>query len=218
MFSSNKDKTGFNPPTAEFFINPSSYTNLDVPGAGGVLLSGNITPNDGNITGWAILEGATTLSTGVILAPEYLLQNIPSTVGSYNYSLSVTYENNLGTKLSLVVPVTLSVTSVGYYGQLALPTDDIPIPIGVPLSAGVLATFTSSTQTVMMNLFSITAVNTGRIVLVVPYSYGQISDITDNTDNTVLSQFNFVDDPGVSRIYTTINTLTPGTYYYKLVF
>ena len=214
--------SGFNAPTATFAVAPTTYDDLSVPAPGGVTFSGTITPNDaiapvGAINGWSIMNGATTLASGTGNTVAHTLVTIPSVIGTYSYNLVVSYTDNLAQILSLIIPVTIIITGVGYYGQLALPGDTITIP--ADLTAPILATFTSTTQPTMINLFTVTAVNTGRVVLVIPYSWGTLSDISDNTNATVLSEFTLVDDPGNSReIYTTDLALVPGTYYYKVTF
>ena len=71
----------------------------------------------------------------------------------------------------------------------------------------------------MVNVFSIIAANTGRIVMTIPDSFGSVTSIEDGAGLNVLSQFNaVVDVPNLRTIYVSINALTPATYDYKFIF
>lgn len=210
MFSST---TGFDAPTATFSVSPTFYG--EDPGAEpAVTLSGVITPNDGTSVSWTILYLGSPIATGSGSSVSHTLASSPATVGTYVYTLSIQYTNDLLATQSLNYNVSLSVNAVGYYGQLALPGDVITDAASVD---AVLGSFTSSTQTVMLNNFNVVASNTGRIVLVVPNSYGTLISILDNVEEDVLDEFNLFNDTANARkVYTTINALVPGTYTYKL--
>ncbi len=77
----------------------------------------------------------------------------------------------------------------------------------------------SSSKTLIINLFDVIAIGTGRLCFVIPDSYGTVTDLEDNTDSSVLSQFNIVVDAVNSRkFYVSINAVTAATYKYKFIF
>ena len=87
------------------------------------------------------------------------------------------------------------------------------------MTAPIEATLSALSKTQAINLFTINALNTGRIVIVVPNSFGTLLDIADNTDSSVISSFNLVvDTPNNRKIYVSKLALTPAVYRYKLVY
>jgi hypothetical protein len=208
-------------PTATFTANPNSYPVGGAPGS--ISLAGTIAAAPNSIlAGWQILNGNTVLATGLAnnLAPAYTVPtlSVPTLAGSYTYTLNVQYKLTQAQIVPNVIsyPATVVVSASGYAGQLPLPGDNILVPGDLTPFLGGL---TPKTQQEFINLFSIVAANTGRITIVVPDSFGTVLQIQDNTDSNVMNQFNLVADPlNTRKIYTTINALTPNTYYYKLVF
>jgi hypothetical protein len=203
-------------PAGTFIASPSVYTNLVLPGS--VTLTGSIIPNDAvNIT-WSITNSiGTLLLSGTGNTSSYTLPVVPSTTGVNVYYWNINYQNNSGANLSLILNATVTVTSSSLVGQLNGAGVNIVIP--ADLTAPIEATLTTTSQLAMINLFAITAVYTGRLVIVIPDDYGTVVDIQDNTDSTVLSQFNLVvDAPNNRKIYVGINAVTPATYNYKIVF
>jgi hypothetical protein len=213
--------TGFLAPSSTFIATPSLYTVDTVPGS--VILSGVLLVNDGlNIT-WTITNaGGTVLTSGSVAVGvsvaniSHSLGVIPSSASSNIYNLNVTYEDTTGTTFMFTVPTTVTVTASAKIGQLDNPTDNILVAADlVPFEAGL----TLTTQDNIINLFSIVASNTARIVIVIPNAYGTVTDISDNTDSSVLAEFNVVNDgPGARKIYVGTLPLTPATYYYKITF
>jgi len=204
-------------PTATFSANPAMYSSINLPSS--VALTGTITPNSGlNIT-WVILNnsgGILTTGSGTNVNVG-MTGSMPTAIGSYTYTLVVTYQNTAGSSFTVSFPTLIQVTAMAEVGQMLLPGDDINIP--GDLTGPLEATFATKDSNQIINLFSIVAANTGKIVIVLPYSYGAVVDISDNTDSSVLSQFKLVDDPSNSRsIYVSYANLTPATYHYKIVY
>ena len=212
MFTSGSD---FTPPTATFVAMPDLYSTSTIPG--GITLSGTITLNDGTLTSWSIMSGSTVLATGAGVTVSHNLVSIPVLLGSYNYHLVVNYTDNQNVAQSIIVPEVIQVTQDALIGALPNPGDDIIIP--TDLTPAIEATLTITTQAGLINLFPVTPVSSGRIVFVVPSSYGTLSRIEDNASLDVTNQFNVVLDPSNNRnIYVSVNAVTAGTYNYKLVF
>lgn len=210
---------GFTAPAAIFNANPNTYVSTAVPATD--VLSGTITPNNGTIVSWSITAGtnSTPIATGTGINVTHTLNgaNVPTTIGTHTYYLTVTYTDNNNATQSFVVATNIIVTAAARFGQLAGPTDNITTPAG--LTPAIEATLTTTSKGVMINLFSVTAANTGRIVFVVPDSYGTVSSIEDGAGLNVLNQFNVVVDAGNNRrIYVSINTVVPGSYDYKFIF
>lgn len=207
---------GFIAPTATFYGVPPNYSLSSIPAS--IILTGVITPNTGIITNWSISDAVNTvLATGTNNSPTYTISAPPSSTGQYTYYLTVFYTDTNGGAQSFVVPTIISVTADASFGQLASPADNISIP--GDLTPAIEATFTITNQQTIINLFSVVAPNTGRIVFVIPDSYGIVTAIEDGGALDVLSQFNIVPDPGNNRqIYVGINAATPATYLYKFIF
>jgi hypothetical protein len=206
----------FTPPSAILTASPDTYTTITVP-ASITFSSTIVVPGTLTLLSWDLKDELDNiLTSGVTTNVSYVLNTPPSTVSTPTYNLVVYYSYE-GTSYSIIFPATVIISVESLVGQLANPGDDITIP--GDLTAPIEATLTSKTKLQVINLFAITAAVTGRIVLVVPDSYGTLLDIQDNTDSTVLSQFDLVLDPTNSRrIYVSISALTPATYNYKLVY
>jgi hypothetical protein len=209
--------TSFLAPTASFIATPSTYTVSSLPAS--VILSGTITPNNGTLITWTITNsGGTVIATGSGVNVTHTLASVPSAVSTNVYNLNVTYTNaTAGTTAVIVVATSVVVTAAGKVGQINSPTATITIP--GDLTAPYEAALVVETKTQMINLFPIVAANTGRIVIVIPDSYGTVSIIEDGAGLNALPQFNATLDPTNSRtIYSSVNIVTPGTYNYKIIF
>jgi hypothetical protein len=216
------DSTDNLAPTATFTITPDTYTLTAVPAS--VSLSGAITLNDGTLTSWAITESAsgTAIATGTgtsVSATLPAVGTIPTSVGTYTYYLTVYYTDATGTASSILVSDSLSVTAEALIGQLN-GTEDLVLP--ADLTGGMEATLSTTDKATLINLFTVTAsaaAGYGRIIFVIPDSYGVVSSIEDGAGLDVLSQFNvIIDAPNSRTLYTAINTVTTGSYDYKIVF
>jgi hypothetical protein len=208
--------TTFLGPTGTFVAIPSTYTVDSLPPS--VTLEGSLLPNDAlNIT-WTITDGiGNTLVSGLGNTVSFALPSVPNTVSNNVYNWNITYEDTNGGTYTLILSTVVLVTASAKFGQLNGAGLDIIVP--GDLTPLIEATFTVTDQVTIINLFAIVAPYTGRLVIVIPDSYGTVTDIQDNTDSTVLSQFNVVvDAPNNRKIYTTINAVTPDTYYYKIIF
>ena len=209
---------GFIAPTSIFTSSVASYSVTNPPGS--VVLSGIITPNNGIITSWSIADSSSAvLGTGTNNSPSVTLSGsglLPSTIGLKTYFLTTFYTDTNGVNLSYVVPVSFNVTSNILIGQLSTGVDII---LPTDLDSTIENSLASTTQDTVINLFDVVATTTGRCIFVVPDGLGSVTDISDNTNSSVLSQFNLVIDGTNSRkIYTQINQVTPGTYKFKLLF
>jgi hypothetical protein len=208
---------GFLIPEATLFISPSQYTNNAIPG--GVSITGTITPNDGTSINWVLRDdnNSTPIASGSGNAVSHNLVSVPTDINNYSYSLIVNYKDANQVIKSFTQSVTLVVSSPALIGQLQNPSDDILVP--GDLTAGIEGTLSIKTQNQIINLFSLSAVNVGRVLFVIPDSYGSVTDIADNTDNSVIDQFDVIADaPNQRSIFITKNTLVPGTYFFKIIF
>ena len=208
--------SSFLAPTGTFLATPSTYPDDSLPIS--IVLNGTLVPNDAiNIT-WTITNNVgTILLTGVGNTVSYTLLTIPSTIGSHNFNWNISYQDSSLTNYSLILTTNIFVSTSAKIGQLANPSDDIVI--STDLTPLIESTLLSVTQNTVINLFAITCTNIGKIVIVVPDSYGNLLDIEDNTNSTVLNQFNVITDITNNRkIYVSIANVTPDTYYYKLIF
>ena len=204
-------------PEATFIATPNSYTATSPPG-GNIILSGSIIPNDGTDISWVITNSVgTPLADGVDNTPSHSIAP-PASIGSYTYNLNVSYKNDVGTTIAFVIIAVIVVSADGKVGQLDGPGDDFTTPAEFDV-LNVEGGFIFKTNSDVINLFSFEVTSTARTVIVIPDSFGSVVDIQDNTDNSVLSQFNTVADVGNTRtLYVTDLALTPGTYFYKVVF
>jgi hypothetical protein len=214
-FSSNS-VSGFAAPTAILTATPDYYYESDTPIS--VTIDGVITPNDGVSITWDLRDSSNvSLISGFGNTISHVLLAEPTTVGVYTYTLIIDYQDANGSNFTTNATVNVTVLAKTLVGQLALPGDDITIP--GDLTPAIEGTLTDLSQLQSINLFTITAVNTGRIVIVVPDSFGTLLDISDNTDSSVLSEFNTIVDASNSRkIYVSKLALTPAVYRYKLVY
>lgn len=209
--------SSFLAPALTFTILPSSYTLNNIPAS--LVLSGSVIPNDGTNIQWSMTNSSNVvIGAGIGLNAAVTLTggSIPSTVGIYTYNFIVTYVDANNVTQSISTSVLLYVTAPGLYGQINSPSQDIIVPGDLTPYLGSL---TITTQATLINLFSIVATNTGRIVIVVPDSYGTVTSIEDNTSMNITSQFHVVVDVTNNRkFYVTNSALTPGTYYFKVNF
>lgn len=207
--------SGFLAPTSTFIITPSNYSTDDVPGA--VNLTGVITPNDGTDITWTITSGVTTLAIGTGNVVAHSLASVPSTVTTNTYNLNVSYKNSSGTTMAVIFVASLSVTAPALIGQLDGPTENIIV--AGDLTPTIEGYLTTTDQITLINLFNIVAADSGRIIFVLPDSYGVVSSIEDGAGLNIITQFNVVVDTINNRkIYTSINVVTPATYSYKISF
>lgn len=208
---------GFILPTATWTSYPLSYPATTLPAS--VSLYGVITGNSGVITSWSITDSsAAVLATGTNGSPSVSLTGglIPSTIGLNTYFLTVFYTDANGAASSFVESTSFSVTSDVSIGQLATGVDII---LPADLTGGIESTLNVTTQQDIINLFDVVATTTGRVIFVIPDSLGSVTDISDNTNSSVLTQFNEVDDTANNRkIFTQINQVTPATYKFKISF
>jgi len=132
--------------------------------------------------------------------------SIPTTVGSYTYTMTVTYLDSASVTQTVICVVSLLVTSAALYGQINNPSQAIVLPADL---TPYLPSLTVSNQSIIINLFSVVATNTGRIVIVVPDSYGTVTSITDNTSSNITAQFSVVNYvANNSKFHTTTSDLT----------
>lgn len=203
-------------PTASFIATPSAYTDSSIPGS--VTLSGTIIPNNATDISWNIRSNQSTLDLSIGTDNNILhnLASIPTTIDNHVYSLNVSYKNDMGINLSFTVTTAITISSAGKVGHLGGPVDNFTTASQFDTLA-VESGFNSKTQTEMINLFTINVATTSRVVIVIPDSFGTV-DIQDNTDSSVLTQFDLVTDASNNRkLFKSTNTLSPGTYHYKLV-
>jgi len=205
-------------PTATFSANPNMYGTTVLPTS--VALTGVITLNGATNLLWDITTpDGTLLNTGFTTSVFHTLSGaaVPSVAGSTTYTLNVSYSNRTGTGFNASFLTSVTVTDVVKVGQLPDPGDDIIA--SADLTVFIEDTLASLEITEVINLFSVNAINTGRILMVIPYSFGTVTSIQDNLDVVITSEFNVVDDSTNSRkIYITQNVLTPATYHYKFTF
>jgi len=216
MFSGDTDN--FTVPTSTFNATPNTYTLDSLPGS--VVLNGNITPNNGIISNWVITAGSssTPIASGTSNSVAHILigAEIPSTIATQIYYLTVTYNNGTIVQ-SIVSTASVVVTAAALFGQLATVSDDINIP--GDLTPSIESTLTLTNKANFINLFTVVTPAAARVLFVVPDSYGAVVDLQDNTNQSVLTQFNVVVDSANNRkIYVSINAVTPATYNYKFVF
>jgi hypothetical protein len=198
---------GFIEPVISFYVTPNNYSTIDV-GITTINFTGTIIQNNATLISWQIKQGSTVLNSGTSNSINFTM---PKPILTTTYSLVVSYTGGLTTQtLSAMVLV----TEPALYGQLPLPSDNISIASDLlPFISGL----NSSNQQFIGNLFNLTLTNTGRIVFVPPHSFGIVIDIVDENDQSVMNEFNFIDDISNSRyIYVSTNTLTSGIYKYKL--
>lgn len=201
--------TAFIEPEIDFSISPNNYLSNAIPGT--ITLSGSIVANDATNISWIFMQGVSVLASGTGLSPLFVVNPAPTI--TKEYSLLVTYT---GGATSQFLVKTVTVTDPGLYGQLTGPTDNIIVESDLDPFVGGLD---EGGEELFINLFTITAAATARLVIVVPHSYGIPTDIVDDNGDSVYSEFNLIDDVGDSRyIFTGINTVTPGTYKFKVVY
>lgn len=209
--------SSFLPPSCTFTATPTSYDEDNIPAT--ITLSGVVIPNDGTNIQWTISNSVGSpigAGLGTSIAVTLSGLSVPSSLGVYNFTLTVTFLDGAGNTQSINTVVSIFVTAVSLYGQINNPTQTITVASDL---TPYLSSLTSTNQGTLINLFLVQALNTGRIVIVVPDSYGVVSDISDNTDASVISQFSVVYDVANNRkIYTSLVAVTAGDYYYKVIF
>jgi hypothetical protein len=216
-------------PTANFIANPSNYINAPST----VLLSGSILPNDGVNINWNVTRSNSTTpiasgsgtSVNVTLSGSGTNLEVPTAINTYGYNLNITYEDDQNSSYSTTVSTSITVSSAAKIGQLTSPSHDFTDIAGYnTLNSGSTLEngFTSKTQNQVINLFEYNATvsPSGKIVIIIPNIYGTLNDIQDNTDSSVLTQFeNPISDSSNNRIlYVTKNNLSPAVYHFKLIF
>lgn len=206
--------SNFLAPAGSFIATPSSYTSTSLPSS--VVLNGSLIPNDATNITWTIKNNiGTTLLAGVGNTCSFTLPSVP-TSGSNVYTWEIAYLDTNNNALTLILPTTVFVSTPGLYGQLPTPSDNISVFGDLVPFAGALS---EGDQNFFINLFEVVCTHNGRITIVVPNTFGTLQDISDNTDASVLSQFNVVNDvPNNRKIYTTINSVAAGSYYFKLIY
>ena len=204
-------------PTATFGANPNMYGITGLPTS--VSLTGVITPNGATNLIWFISDPSGPLNNGSGTDVSHTLSGaaIPSVSGSTTYTLNVSYSNGTGAGFNVSFPTSITVTGVVKVGQLTDP--EANITAAADLTNSIEDTLASLEITQVINLFPVIATNPGRILMVIPNSFGTVSSIQDNLDVVITSEFNLIEDNTNSRkIYITKNVLTPATYRYKFTF
>jgi hypothetical protein len=210
--------SGFLAPTATFIATPSTYTTSSLPAS--VVLTGDITLNDAASVTWTITDASgTVLTSGSGVSVSHTLATVPSALSTNLYNLNVTYTNTVtAASQVLVVPTSVIVTAPCLIGQLATGVD---ITVAADLTPAIETTLTVSNQATIINVFDIVAseLPNGKIIFVIPDSYGSVTSIEDGAGLNVISQFNAVVDGTNGRtIYTAVTAVTPATYNYKIIF
>ena len=79
--------------------------------------------------------------------------------------------------------------------------------------------FSSVSSADLISSFTISAVNVGKLVMIVPTALGTVSSINQAGAGEVLNQFTVIPDGTNNRdIYVSISTVTPQTYKFKFTF
>lgn len=197
-------------PTATFSVTPVLFS-LDNPPAN-LTAAGAITPNSASNITWEvydgvsvspILSGSGTVVSGIIKTPT----------ADTTYQLKIMYS---GGNEELSVYSTVDTYEDTLIGQLPAPGIILVTADNLtPYEAGL----THISESESKSFFEINASATGRIVIVVPNSYGTLLDIADENDNSALNEFTTINDVGNDRIiYSKIDTVTTGRYKYKLIY
>tara|TARA_B110000037_G_scaffold198697_1_gene237810 strand:+ start:3847 stop:4527 length:681 start_codon:yes stop_codon:yes gene_type:complete len=208
--------SSFMAPTSTFIATPASYSVSAAPAS--VTLTGTITPNNGTDITWTITNGVgTIIAVGTGNVVSHTLAAVSTTVGTDTYNLNVSYKDLTLATLSMVVTTSVLITTAAMIGQLSNPTDVITTP--AELTPAFEALLTVTDQATIINVFDLVAAFTGRLVFVLPDSYGTLTAIEDGSGLDVSTQFNTVVDASNNRvIYISINVVTPATYNYKIVY
>jgi len=208
--NTNVNPNNFVEPTATFSIKPGTFSLLTPPA--NLIVEGSIIPNDATNITWEVYDGV-SVSPVLTGSNNVINSTLPTPTEDTTYTLRVIYigGNELLELTSFVDPY-----DVTYIGQLPLPGDNITIAANLtPFLPGLVVT----SQEDALLLMTITAANIGRLVFVVPDNYGTLLDISDENDSSVLNEFNVViDSPNNQKIYVKIDTVTPGSYKYKLIY
>lgn len=213
--------SNFVAPTCDLFATPGFYTINNVPAS--VTISGTITPNDGTVTGWSLKDHTNTtvlVGTGNIIS--YVdsggINPLPTTTGSYTYTLTVNYTDNNLASQSMICLVNLLVTSSSLYGTYTTNTPVLDL-VTYNATPAIEAGLTVTDQNTIINLFDVVVSGVEQVFIIVPDSYGTVLDIADENDSSVITEFTTIPDPSNSRtIYARTTTLTSNTYQYKVIF
>jgi hypothetical protein len=209
----------FTPPTATFTVVPTNYSVANIPVS--LSFSGAITSNQGTNITWSIIRVSdnTVVAAGNGNSVSSLVSsNIPNLPGSYKYKLSVAYRYNNVPQTNIDKYVDVLVYANAYVGQLSGPSADINT-VG-DLTPAILSTLTTKSFQEVANWFPIVSNVTARIIFVIPNSFGALDRIEDSDDNSVLNEFNVLDDSANSRkIYVAkLATSSSEGVIYKFVF
>ena len=208
--NSNVNRTTFVEPTATFSVTPTTYAVESAPA--NMTVTGSIIVNDAVNVTWEVYDGV-SISPVLTGSNNVINATLDTPLIPTTYTLVVTYTGGNET-LEVVSQVNPYYST--YVGQLPTPSDDITVAADLtPFLAGLVGL----SYTDALELMTITAAYIGRLVLVIPDSYGTLTDISDENDLSVINEFNVVvDAPNNQKIYVKIDTVTPGSYKYKLVY
>ena len=190
-----------------------------------VVLSGSILENDAKNIAWSIKDpsGSNLLSDSTgSLSPSFTLVSPPTSVGTYIYTLYVTYEDSDGVAQPAITTLaTITVSTPAFAGMLSGPSDDILVPADLTLA--IENTLTPLTISEIINPFIVsgTGVLSSKIVIVIPDSYGVVTAIEDNTDTNVLDDDAFstiYDSANLRTIYVSDLNFTPIDWRFKVIF
>ena len=206
-------------PTASFNAVASNY--LENPSPDNVILSGYIQENDGENISWVIKDNNNNnILSGISYNPSVTLTTPPTTVGTYVYTLYITYDDKNGVSQPAIIKLaTVTVSTPAFVGKLATAGDVLTEPSH--LTTAIESTLTSLTSAQVINKFTISDSQHARIVIVVPNSYGVVLRIEDNTDTDTISngQFKVVNDTAKNRtIYVSDNAISEGDWRFKIIF
>jgi hypothetical protein len=208
--NNNVNPNTFVEPTATFSVTPTTYSLIAAPA--NITVIGSIIPNDATNITWEVYDGVSV--SPVLSGSNNVINGVlpPPTIDT-TYTLLVSY---IGGNALLELTSVVNPYNVTYVGQLPLPSDNITVAADlVPFLSGL----TSLSEAEALLLMTVTANYIGRIVIVVPDDYGTLLNIADENDLSALAEFNtIVDAPNNQKIYIKINTVTPGSYKYKLIY
>jgi hypothetical protein len=204
-------------PSISLNVTPATYTTEAPPSS--LSFTGLIIPNDAISFTWALYNANTNtlLATGSTSTIDFTLNTPPLTVGNTIFNLVLTYNTANLTNITTTVSTAILVTLAAKYGQLAEPGDNILA--STDLTNEILGTFSNISQNTLANLFTVVLSGSGRLVFVIPDSYGTVSMISDNQNTNITNNFNVVTDlVNARKIYVSFAPITAGTYYYQFTF
>ena len=211
MLQKSLQATSFLEPTAVLTVNPSSYLSTNIPSS--ITFDISILFNDATGLSWTLTDSlGNTLTTGISNTDTYVLTNPPTSVSTY--TLTLNYTGGIGIKTFIT---TVRIDTPAYVGQLSGPSDNIVVP--ADLTAAILTTLDAKSLGTIVNFFPVTFANVARTVFVLPYSFGVPTALADDNDSDITDEFTLVNDTANGRyIYVRINTVTPGTYNFKVIY